>query len=98
MASSAEQQRAWRKRNPEKARANRIWMQGWYERNHDKVVIYRARQHRKEIDELRRAYLKKQARSRKHPTTESEVLQSIQLKRALRIMKPMAVAAIIKPD
>lgn len=92
--------RAWRKRNPEKVKGylrkrklnravDRAYLQTWRRNNPERVKSYSRKQNRREIDELRPHYVRRQAKSRLQPTSEEQVRQRILLRRAQRLLKPM---------
>jgi len=68
----------------------------WRKRHPAATTRHAREQGRRQIAELRLAYLKRQARDRVHPISLADLKQRIQIRRAQRLLKPMATAAAIK--
>lgn len=64
----------------------------WRHRHPEAVRRHAREQVRRQISELRPAYLRRQARDRVHPVTIEQLKQRIQIRRAQRLLKPMQAA------
>lgn len=74
----------------------RNYLRIWRKKNPDRVRLYQSRQARREIEELRPAYIRRQVRSRRYPTTQNQVLERIRMRRAARLLKPMAALSLLR--
>jgi hypothetical protein len=73
----------------------RLWLNNWRKQNPERVKVHQKDQARREIEQLKPAYLKRQVKTRKRPVTVEAMRDRLLIRRASKIFQALAASSAI---